>query len=67
METILSMEEINNENLRMHLEEETLIYLNQYPKDINRKKLLDMIGKDFTPNFPIDKNILENKGENLCL
>ena len=61
METILSMEEINNENLRMHLEEETLIYLNQYPKDINRKKLLDMIGKDFTPNFPIDKNILENR------
>lgn len=61
MEIILSMEEIDNENLRMHLEEETLIYLNQYPKDINRKKLLDMIRKDLMPNFPIDKNILENR------
>ncbi len=61
MEIILTEEEIANENFRMHLEDETLIILNQYPKRINRKNLIEIISKDTIPSSQCTKEILENR------
>ncbi len=61
MDEILTLTEIENENLRMRLEDDTLVLLNQYPKKITRKKLLDMLRTDSSPNLYIPKEIFENR------
>lgn len=60
MKEILTQEEIENENIRMRLEENTLLLLKQYPKKIDRKELLELLYADSKPNSPT-KEILENR------
>lgn len=61
MREILTSEEIENENIRMRLEDDTLVLLNQYPKTIERKKLIELLQDDPIPKRTISKNILENR------
>lgn len=61
MKEILTSEEIENENLRMRLEGNTLVLLNQYPKTIERKKLIELLQDDIIPKNNVPKDILENR------
>ncbi len=61
MDEILTLVEIENENLRMRLEDDSLVLLNQFPQKINRKKLLDMLRTDLIPHLDINKEIFENR------
>lgn len=58
---ILTKEEIEQENIRMRLEDDSLILLSRYPQKITSTALLDKIKNDFIPDQPISKYILENR------
>lgn len=61
MNTILSPKEIEDENGRMFLENETLVSLVSYPNNISAKRLKEIISNDPLPNLPIDSTILINR------
>lgn len=58
---ILTQEEIEAENLRMRLEDDTLFLLKKFPKRIKRKYLIERIRNDFIPPSNTSKKILENR------
>ena len=60
-DVILSPEYIQQENIRMRLEEESLTLLHQYPKIITSQSLLRKLREDPLPSLPIHKKILENR------
>lgn len=60
MDIILTTEEIEDENLRMRLVDDSLVLLNQCPTTLSRKKLLEMLQNDNIP--PTNSTeILENR------
>lgn len=61
MKEILSQEEIENENMRMRLEDDSLVILKQYPNSITRKRLIELLRQDSLPKVNIPKEILENR------
>lgn len=61
MNEILTQEEIENENLRMRLEDDSLVLLSQYPNNIDRKKLIELLQQDSIPKENVSKEILENR------
>ena len=65
MELILSSEEIIQENIRMSLENNTLVSLLNYPKTITTKKLRSYLNSDFIPNTINSKDILQNRNVNI--
>ena len=64
MKKILSEKEIVNENIRMFLENNTLVSLINYPKTITYEKLKKLIDEDFIPNNVNNKNLLLNRNLN---
>ncbi len=59
--TILTEEERNLENIRMRLEEESLVSLKCFPDKISRQTLLEYLKKERKLTLPISKEILENR------
>lgn len=67
MSTILSKEEIDIENGRMFLKNDTLVSLISYPNSISAKKLKELISKDSLPKTDIDPIHLKNRNiKDLC-
>ncbi len=59
--TILTEEERNLENIRMQLEEESLVSLKMFPKTISRQTLLDYWKQEKRLTLPLSKEILDNR------
>ena len=58
---ILSKDEIENENIRMRLEEDSLISLSSYPKTKTRQEIIEEITSSSVTKMDIPKEILENR------
>ncbi len=60
-ETILTEEEIEKENIRMRLEDNTLVLLKNISKMISRKKVLDFLREDKKLTLFVSREILDNR------
>ncbi len=58
---ILSPSEIERENTRMQLEEESLVRLKNFPTTFSRKEILEYFKTEKKLNLPLSKEILENR------
>ncbi len=58
---ILSKEEIENENIRMQLEDESLVSLQTFPKIKSRQEIIEEIKNSSINTTEIEKEILENR------
>lgn len=67
MKKILCKDDIVKENIRMFLENDTLVSLINYPKIISDDKLKTLINCDYIPHNVNDKNILLNRNLNINL
>ena len=67
MKKILCKNEIVKENIRMFLENDTLVSLINYPKYISKNKLKELINNDYVPNNVNNREILINRNLNIEL
>lgn len=67
MKKILCQDDIVKENIRMFLENNTLVSLINYPKIITVDKLKSLVNEDFVPNNVNNKDIFLNRNLNIDL